>query len=65
MRSCQFSASRRSVSRTAEAIETPSAPVDAYASYAFINLLLFVMKHHDAIERGGLPFMAVYDIGNA
>ena len=32
----------------------------AYATYVFINLLLFVMKHHDPRDRGGLPFMAVY-----
>ena len=32
----------------------------AYATYVFINLLLFVMKHHDPKDRGGLPFMVVY-----
>jgi hypothetical protein len=32
----------------------------AYATYVFINLLLFVMKHHAPRDRGGLPFMAVY-----
>ena len=32
----------------------------AYATYVFINLLLFVMKHHDPRDRGRLPFMAVY-----
>ena len=32
----------------------------AYATYVFINLLLFVMKHHDPRDRGGLPFMAMY-----
>jgi hypothetical protein len=32
----------------------------AYATYVFINLLLFVMKHHDPRDRGGLPFMAIY-----
>ena len=31
----------------------------AYATYVFINLLLFVMKH-DRGDTGGLPFMAVY-----
>jgi hypothetical protein len=32
----------------------------AYATYVFINLLLFVIKHHDPRDRGGLSFMAVY-----
>jgi hypothetical protein len=32
----------------------------AYASYVLINLLRFVMNHHDPRDRGGLPFMAVY-----
>ena len=32
----------------------------AYATYVFINLMLFVMKHHDRSDTGGLPFMAVY-----
>ena len=32
----------------------------AYATYVFINLLLFVVKHHDPRDRGGLSFMAVY-----
>ncbi len=32
----------------------------AYATYVFINLMLFVMKHHDPRDRGGLPFMLVY-----
>jgi hypothetical protein len=32
----------------------------AYATYVFINLLLFVTKHHDPRDRGGLPLMAVY-----
>ena len=32
----------------------------AYATYVFINLLLFVMKHRDPRDRGGLSFMAVY-----
>jgi len=32
----------------------------AYASYVFINLLLFIMKHRDLRDRGGLSFMAVY-----
>jgi hypothetical protein len=32
----------------------------AYATYVFINLLLFVMKHYDPRDRGGLLFMAVY-----
>ena len=31
-----------------------------YAAYVFINLLLFVMKHHDPRNRGRLPFIAVY-----
>jgi hypothetical protein len=32
----------------------------AYATYVFLNLMLFVMKHHDPKDRGGLPFMLVY-----
>jgi hypothetical protein len=32
----------------------------AYATYVFINLLLFVMKHRDPRDRGGLSFSAVY-----
>jgi hypothetical protein len=32
----------------------------AYASYVFINLLLFIMKHRDPRDRSGLSFMAVY-----
>ena len=32
----------------------------AYATYVFINLLLFVLKHHDRRDTGGLPFMVVY-----
>jgi hypothetical protein len=32
----------------------------AYATYVFVNLLLFVMKHHDPRDRGRLSFMAVY-----
>jgi len=32
----------------------------SYATYVFINLLLFIMKHHDPRDTGGLPFMAVY-----
>jgi len=32
----------------------------AYATYVFINLLLFVMKHSNPRDRGGLPFMAMY-----
>jgi hypothetical protein len=32
----------------------------AYASYVFINLLLFVVKHPDPKDRGGLPFIAMY-----
>jgi hypothetical protein len=32
----------------------------AYAAYVFINLLLFVMKHSNPRDRGGLPFMAMY-----
>lgn len=32
----------------------------AYAAYVLINLLLFVMKHHDPKDRGGMPFMVVY-----
>jgi hypothetical protein len=32
----------------------------AYATYVFINLLLFVMKHHGRADTGGLPFMLVY-----
>jgi hypothetical protein len=32
----------------------------AYATYVFINLLLFVMKHQDRSDTGGLPLMAVY-----
>lgn len=31
----------------------------AYATYVFINLLLYLMKH-DRKDTGGLPFMAVY-----
>ena len=26
----------------------------------FLNLILFMMKHHDPKDRGGLPFMLVY-----
>jgi len=32
----------------------------AYATYVSINLLLFVLKHHDRRDTGGLPFMVVY-----
>jgi hypothetical protein len=32
----------------------------AYATYVFINLLLFVMKHQERSDTGGLPFMVVY-----
>jgi len=32
----------------------------AYATYVLINLLLFVMKHSNPRDRGGLPFMAIY-----
>ena len=32
----------------------------AYAIYVFVNQLLFVMKHHDSMDRGGLSFMVVY-----
>lgn len=32
----------------------------AYATYVFINLLLFVMKHRDPRDRDGLSLMAVY-----
>jgi hypothetical protein len=32
----------------------------AYATYVLINLLLFVMKHPDLRDRGGLRFMALY-----
>src|SRR5579863_6594102 len=32
----------------------------AYATYVFINLLLFLMKHHDRADTGGLPFMIAY-----
>lgn len=31
-----------------------------YATYVFVNLLLFVVRHHDPRDRGGLSFMAVY-----
>jgi hypothetical protein len=31
-----------------------------YATYVFINLLLFIMKHHDSMDTGGLSFMVVY-----
>jgi hypothetical protein len=31
-----------------------------YATYVFINLLFFVMKHHNPRDRGGMPFIAVY-----
>jgi hypothetical protein len=32
----------------------------AYATYVLINLLLFVIKHTDLRDRGGLPLMALY-----
>ena len=32
----------------------------AYATYVFINMLLFVMKHHDRKDTGGLPFIVMY-----
>ena len=32
----------------------------AYATYVLINLLLFVMKHSNPRDRGGIPFMAMY-----
>jgi hypothetical protein len=32
----------------------------AYATYVFINLLLFLLKHHDRADTGGLPFMIAY-----
>jgi hypothetical protein len=32
----------------------------AYATYVFVNLLLFLMKHHDRADTGGLPFMIAY-----
>jgi hypothetical protein len=32
----------------------------AYATYVFINMLLFVMKHHDRKDTGGLPFIIMY-----
>jgi hypothetical protein len=32
----------------------------AYATYVLINLLLFVMRHSNPRDRGGLPFMAMY-----
>jgi hypothetical protein len=31
-----------------------------YATYVLINLLLFVLKHTNPRDRGGLPFMAMY-----
>ena len=36
------------------------AMAHAYATYVFLNLILFMMKHHDPKDRGGLPFMLVY-----
>ena len=36
------------------------AMAHAYATYVFLNLILFMMKHHDPQDRGGLPFMLVY-----
>jgi hypothetical protein len=32
----------------------------AYAAYVFINMLLFVMKHHDRKDTGGLLFIIMY-----
>ena len=36
------------------------AMAHAYATYVFLNLLLFGMKHHDPKDRGGLPYMVMY-----
>ena len=36
------------------------AMAHAYATYVFLNLLLFGMKHHDPRDRGGLPYMVMY-----
>ena len=32
----------------------------AYATYVFINMLLFVIKHRDRADTGGLPFIMAY-----
>ena len=34
----------------------------AYATYVFINMLLFMLKHHDPKETGGLPFIVTYAV---